>query len=282
MNPEIFGWEHLTYLAIFIVITIASLILIKLYAKSEKAKFITVKVVAGILLASILWNRICICISNQQWKYILPNTFCGMNSLVLALTCLIGKKDNAVMHYVNHVALVGDILTLIYPDFIVQNPSIFYPNTISGLLRHSVALYLCILLLMLKWFVPNYKKWPNLVIGFLAYITVGAFQISVLGYSDAFYIYHPILPNTPLTVWPLAVIFAVGYVICFASAELVKRTLAKRKGNLTPITQDVEKPSDSVLKITKKGTEISLFKDKKYKLSNKKPFSKKYKHANKR
>lgn len=240
MNPQVFGWEHLTYLAVFIVLSVANLILIKIYVKSEKGQFITVKIVAGILLASILWNRICICISNQNWTYLLPNTFCGMSSLVLALTCLIGKKDNAVMHFVNHVALVGDILTLIYPDFIGQNPSLFYPNTISGLLHHSIALYLCVLLLMIKYFVPNYKKWPNLVIGFMAYITIGAFQMSIFGYNSAFYINDPILSGTPLTIWVIAPVFAVVYVLFFVCYELIKKKLAKKKALSMENTAPVE------------------------------------------
>ena len=42
-------------------------VLIKLYAKSEKSKIITVKVIAGVLLALILWNRIAIAVSDKNW-----------------------------------------------------------------------------------------------------------------------------------------------------------------------------------------------------------------------
>ena len=226
-NPQIFGWEHLTYLAIFIIIATISLILIKLYAKTDKSKNITIKIVATLLLVTSVWNRISIAIEDQQWFKIIPNTFCGMNSLVLSLACLIGKKNNNVLHYVVHVAIVGDILTLFYPDFIGQASSIFYSNTISGLLHHSIGLYLCILLYMTHYFTADYKKWVNMVIGFMSYITLGAFEMSVLGYNNAFYIYEPILSGTPLTIWVIAPVFAIGYVLFFIIYEFSKKHFKK-------------------------------------------------------
>lgn len=246
MNPQIFGWEHLTYLAIFIVFMVVSLILIKFYVKSEKAKLITIKVVAGLLLIFIVWNRISIAISNQSWTNIIPDSFCGMGSLVLALACLIGKRDNNVLHFVFYIAIIGGLLTMIYPDFIGQNPSIFYPNTISGLLHHSFAFYLCVLLLMLNYFTPNYKKWPNMIIGFMAYLTVGIFLMSVFGYDDAFYIYNPILSGTPLTVWLIAAIFAVVYIAFFVVYELVKRKLSNKNKDIKEEVKTVSNNTDAI------------------------------------
>lgn len=44
MEPKIFGWEHLTFLAVFVVIMVVALILIKKYAKTEKSQNIIVNV----------------------------------------------------------------------------------------------------------------------------------------------------------------------------------------------------------------------------------------------
>ena len=63
----------------------------------------------------------------------------------------------------------------------------------------------------------------------MAYITLGAFQMSVFNYDDAFCINNPILPGTPLTVWLIAVIFAALYALFFVIYELVKRKLAGKK-----------------------------------------------------
>lgn len=90
-------------------------VLIKLYAKSEKSKIITVKVIAGVLLALILWNRIAIAVSDKSWLKLIPDIFCGMSSLVLSLAVLLGKKDNNILHFVFYIAFVGDILTIFYP-----------------------------------------------------------------------------------------------------------------------------------------------------------------------
>ncbi len=252
MNPKIFGWQHFTYLAVCIVLAVVSLILIKIYVKSEKGKFITIKVVAGLLLASILWNRITLAVTGKNWTNIIPNTFCGMSSLVLALACLIGKKNNNVLHFVFYLAVVGDFVTLIYPDFIGQSTSIFYSKTISGLLHHTIGLYLCVLLVMLGRFTPNYKKWTNLVIGFMAYITLGAFMMSVFDYDNAFYITKPILSGTPLTVWVLAPIFAALYISFFIIYELVKKKLVKKKAAAATIEDE---NSQSAINIENKNNE---------------------------
>ena len=229
MNPKVFGWQHLTFLAIFVVFMIVSLVLIKMFAKSEKSKLIVVKVVAVLLFAFILWNRISIVISENDWTRIVPDSFCGMGSLVLSLACLFGKRDNNVLHFVFYMAVVGGFLTLIYPDFVGQNPSFLYQNTISGLLHHGFSFYLCVLLLLVGWFTPNYKKWANVVIGFMAFITIGTFEMSVFGYDNAFYINKPILSGTPLTVWLIAVIFMAVYALFFVCYELIKKKIRKHK-----------------------------------------------------
>ena len=229
MNPQIFGWQHLTFLAIFIVISVISLYFIKRYAKSTKTQDIIVRCVGVLLFACILWNRISIAIRNGNALILIPDTFCGLSSLVLSLAVIFGKRNNNVLHFVLYVAFVGDLLTLCYPDFIEQNASFFYNPTISGLLHHAVGLYLCILLGLIGWFIPNYKKWPNLVIGFMAYITFGTFLIHVLNFGSAFYINSPILDGTPLTVWVIAPVFGVGYALYMVALELLRRRKKRKK-----------------------------------------------------
>lgn len=232
MAPQVFGWQHLTYLAIFLVLAITGLVCVKLFVKTEKTQDIIVRCLGGVLLALIIWNRIAIAIRNNNAWHIIPNSFCGLSSLVLSLAVLIGKRNNNVLHFVVHVAFVGDLLTIIYPDFIGQDPSFLYQNTISGLLHHSVGLVLCILLYMTAWFKPNWHKWPNLVIGFMAYITLGCFLIFVLDFSSAFYINSPILDGTPLTIWVIAPVFAVGYAIFMTVYEVIRRKINKKNENL--------------------------------------------------
>ena len=63
----------------------------------------------------------------------------------------------------------------------------------------------------------------------MAYITLGAFLISTLGYGNAFYINGPILDGTPLTVWLLIPIFTALYALFMIIYEVVKRKIQKRK-----------------------------------------------------
>lgn len=243
MNPAIFGTEHIVFLVIFAVLSIVSLILIAKFVKTEKTKAIIIKVLAALLLCAVACNRISIAVLSNDWVRLIPNTFCGLDSLVLSLALLFGKKDNAVLHFVVYVGFVGGLVTLIYPDFIESYSTIFHPITFSGLLHHALTLYLTILVQVVGWFTPNYKKWKNLVIGFMAYITLGAFLIFVLDVNTAFYINAPILDDTPLTVWVIAPIFAVGYALYMLAYELIKRNIQKRKA--LPPTPTVTKKTDS-------------------------------------
>lgn len=229
MNPQIFGWQHLTFLAIFIVAAVVSLILIKRYVKSTKVQDIIVRSVGALLFVFIVWNRIAIAVQHQNAYYLIPDSFCGMSSMVLAIATMCGKRDNCVLHGVFYFAILGGFITIIYPDFIGQNPSIFYSNTISGLLHHATSLYLSILVCLVGWFTPNYKKTGNVAVTFMAYITLGAFLISTLGYGNAFYINGPILDGTPLTVWLLIPIFTALYALFMIVYEVVKRKIQKRK-----------------------------------------------------
>lgn len=75
MSPKIFGTEHLVFLAIFVVFMIVSLVLIKKFVKSEKAKSIMVRLVAFVLFAFIAWNRISITVLRGNWNRLIQTLF---------------------------------------------------------------------------------------------------------------------------------------------------------------------------------------------------------------
>ncbi len=229
MNPKIYGTEHIIFLAIFFVLSALSLILISKYVKTEKTKTIIIKILAGILLCAILCNRISIAVLSNDWRKVIPNSFCGMDSLILSLALLFGKKDNAVLHFVVYFAFIGGLGTILYPTFIDTYSSIFHPITFSGLIHHAIGLYITVLLQVVGWFTPNYKKWKNIVVGFLAYITLGAFLIFGLGLNTAFYINEPIIDGTPLTVWVLIPIFAVGFTLYMLVDQAIRFKIHKKK-----------------------------------------------------
>lgn len=228
MDLRVFGTVHILYLAITVPLTVIGLLLAKRYAKTEKAQSIVLKALAVALLIWILINRLSQVYrySNVRWEQIIPDSFCGMTSLVLALAVLLGKKNNCVYHFTWFLGLVGGLITVFNPTFLGQGPSIFYLPTISGLLHHSFALAVVGALLVFNQIQITYKKWYCTVFGFTAYLTVGAFQMSVLGFADAFHIAEPILSGTPLTTWVMAPLYGVGYGLVLLVIELVRRKKA--------------------------------------------------------
>ncbi len=222
MVPQVFGKEHIIYIIVSAVIGAVGLILMKKYAKTERLQAVALKCIAFLLLTAILTNRLSQVFRYEQirWYTIIPDSFCGMTSLLLALAVLLGKKNNCVLHFSWLLALFGGIATVIYPTFVSHNSSFFYIPTISGLLHHSFSAIMAIALLLLGQINITYKKWHYVILGFTCYLTLGAFLMSVFGLDDAYHIVEPLLPDTPLTAWVMAPMYIVGHGTVFAAVEL--------------------------------------------------------------
>lgn len=231
MDLRVFGTVHWIYLGITVPLSVIVLLLAKKFAKTEKAQSIVLKSLGVLLLIWIIINRLSQVYrySDVRWEQIIPDSFCGMTSLVLSLAVLFGKKDNCVYHFTWALGLVGALITVFNPTFLSQGPSIFYLPTISGLLHHSLALVVVVALLIFNQIQITYKKWYCTFFGFTAYLTVGAFQMSVLGFPDSFHIAEPILSGTPLTAWVMAPIYAVGYGIVLLVIELFRKKKQKNE-----------------------------------------------------
>lgn len=229
MDLRVLGAVHIIYLGITVPLSVMGLLLAKKYAKTEKAQSIVLKSLGCLLLIWITINRLSQVYrySDVRWEQIIPDSFCGMTSLVLALAVLFGKKDNCAYHFTWFLGLVGALITVLNPSFLDQGPSVFYLPTISGLLHHSIALVVVGALLIFNQIQITHKKWYCTVFGFTAYLTIGAFQMSVLGFEDAFHIVEPILDGTPLTAWVMAPLYAVGYGFVLLMFELIRRKKQK-------------------------------------------------------
>lgn len=231
MDLRVFGAVHFLYLAITVSLSVIGLLLAKKLAKTEKAQGIVLKSLGVVLLIWILINRLSQVYrySDVRWEQIIPDSFCGMTSLVLSLSVLMGKKDNSAYHFTWFLGLVGAVATLINPSFLDQGPTVFYLPTISGLLHHSLTLVMVAALLMFRQIHITYKKWYCTFFGFTAYLTLGAFQMSVFGFADAFHIAEPIISGTPLTAWVMAPLYALGYALVLLVIELVRSKKAKEQ-----------------------------------------------------
>ncbi|MBR2341284.1 MAG: YwaF family protein [Clostridia bacterium] len=230
MPAKLYGIEHFTYIGITVALACISLLFAKKYLKSEKSQSIFLKSVAVGLFISILMNRLSQVFRYEtvRWEQIIPDSYCGLTSLVLSLAVLFGKKDNDVLHFVWILGLFGGISTVVYPSFIDQGPTIFYLPTISGLLHHSFCATLVVALLLFNQIHITYKKWYCTFFGFTCYLSLGAFLIGYFGLSDAFHIYTPLLDGTPLTTWGMAPIYVVCYALLLFIIELVRKNKGKK------------------------------------------------------
>ena len=229
MNPQLFGLEHILYIVISAVLCSAALLLGKKYAKTEKAQSLFLKGLAVLLFAAIMANRLSQVFRYEEvrWYAIIPDSFCGMTSLALALSVLFGKKDNCAYHFLWLLGLFGGISTVIYATFVGQGPTIFYLPTISGLVHHSLSATMVIALLMLGQIHITYKKWYCTFFGFTAYMTLGAFLMATFPISDAFHIAEPWLSDTPLTAWVMAPMYAFVYALILGIIELCRKKKSK-------------------------------------------------------
>lgn len=225
MNPELFGIEHILYIVISTILLGGGIYLAKRFCKDERSQKIVLKSLALLLFIAIMTNRLSQVFryDTVRWYQIIPDSFCGMTSLVLSLGVLFGKRDNALLHFTWLLGLFGGISTVIYATFLGQGATIFYLPTISGLLHHSFSATLVIALLMFKQIDITYKKWYCTVFGFTAYLTVGAFLMHTFNLSDAFHIAEPLLSGTNLTAWVMAPMYLGAYAIILLCIELARK-----------------------------------------------------------
>lgn len=229
MKPEIFGWQHLVFLAIIIVLGIASVVLIKLFCKSERAVSIAIKVYSAFLLIWIVANRICVAVNNHNALSFIPNTFCGIASLSIAIIGLVAKKDAGIWHWAIYCGLLGGFLTMLYPDFIGQAQSIFYPATITGLMHHSVMFFLCVTVLATGYMRPSIKKWAWLPLGLCVMMTFGIFLITALKFGGAMYINEPLIEGTVFTWYFTGFIFLALHLATLLIIEYVRLRKSGRR-----------------------------------------------------
>lgn len=225
MNPQLFGIEHILYIVISTVLGGLALLIAKRFAKTDKSQTIIMKVLAALLFVSIMANRLSQVFRYEDvhWYWIIPDSICGMTSLVFSLSVLLGRKDNGVLHAMWLVALFGGISTVVYASFVDQGASIFYLPTFSGLLHHSFSAMLVTAMFLFKWINITYRKWYWTPIGFMFYVTVGAFLMQTFHMSDAMHIAEPLLPDTPLTIWVMMPMYAVAYGLILLIAEIVQK-----------------------------------------------------------
>lgn len=183
-------------------------------------------------MLAISVNRCAIANNNIDLLLLMPGTFCGITSLVFALTVLFTKKDSAFMHFVVYIAFAGAFVMLIYPNFIIGANTIFYPlSSFSGLIHHSIMLLLVLLVFTTGYFKPNIKRWYAVPLGLTCYMTYGLFLYDILD-KRALSIGEAFEGINGLTWFNVGLIFLSVYAIFLIAYALIEKLISKRKSQI--------------------------------------------------
>ncbi len=235
MEPKIFGLQHIIYLVISIALTVVGLIFVA-KIKSEKGKFLSVKIGGAILLATITLNR-AFCEVFWPGSFI-PTSLSGVLSFALAFSLIFCKKNSPVFQYLAFTALITGTIATVYPNYISQGLSfkasdtapsivrtyytIFCPPTITSLLHHSMQIFLSIMLIMLGWVKLDIKRWYAWPLGYAVTVLYGLFMIKIMGNSDSIYINSSVLPGTPLNWFYGGLAFFALYLVTLTVIDVVE------------------------------------------------------------
>lgn len=217
---QVFGIEHIIYMIVAAIILAGLIIVIKIFVPKDKM-FIPMKVTAAIGIVIMIIYRIVVSRSRSgTFLDFIPDTFCSMMGFIMPLTVLIFKPDTKIFQYAMFCGMLGGLLTFIYPDFLVYFDNIFNIHPFTGLLYHTLMLFMFLLAIITKYFVPTFKRWTSLPIGLAFMVVFAVFGNSVLGQSNNMYLKAPLLPGTPLTWWLVGILFLILYTIILQIYEM--------------------------------------------------------------
>ena len=100
----VYGVFHIVYLVVAVMAMILEIIILKKKKISDDKLQLILKIEGAIWLISVLLNRFVVTysdvvINNREgytWLNLIPNTYCGICSLVLSISLLTLKKDNFI------------------------------------------------------------------------------------------------------------------------------------------------------------------------------------------
>ena len=192
------GIEHIIYLIVCACILIPLGIILKKKMNTDKKIEIMFRVLGLIGLVAIICTRIAISLDENNFIYLIPDSFCSMTSFLTSIALLFFKKDNLILHAVWLIGLIGMTTSVIYPDFLYETTTLFNFSTMTCLLHHTITLFNLIMVFVFKYLSLTYKKsWTQLVGGVL-YIGLGFILIYAFNIKGAFYIMVPAIKNTKL------------------------------------------------------------------------------------
>lgn len=223
--------EHIGYLIVNVIAFYFGFKYIKNYEKAFK--ILAIVLLICIIINRLSWTVRCIYlvpVEGFNWWGLIPTTICGMNSLVLPLCLLFAKKDNILFHYLVYSSIAFSIITLAYPNFITQE-YIIEPDVVTSMIHHSLSLFICILLLKSKYFVPDIKKWWVYPVVYVVYMAIGLIEVYVFGLPEGMNLTGPLLSVAPTLTswWGIGIVGSIYVVVFILIFNGIKNKINKNK-----------------------------------------------------
>lgn len=228
-----FGGFHLIYLFVSLCIIIVTNIILKKKKVSDKTLNMVIKIEGIIWLICIILNRVFVTYNDvivekrdgYTFLNLIPNTFCGLCSLVLSFTVIFGKKDNFLFHSLGYLGFVGGLVTMLYPDFL-DSQNFFDPRSITGLLHHTFMFGIMLKVLLFGYMKPSIAKWSYFILGLCTITTIGVVELDAFGFKKAMQIGQPLISSLPiLTSW--YVVYLVMIIAHFIFLIIYEKTTNK-------------------------------------------------------
>lgn len=222
-----FGIEHISFLSISLALLAIFLVVNLLWIKNNKIRKIEIYVLASLLLAFQVMNRIGICIHKQTAWEIFPDTLCSITSLVLAFCIFFYKKDNPLLQSIPMLSIVGGILNDVYPNYLQQNESFFYFPTITGMIHHTISIILSISLYAFRFIELDKKKWYVLPFTFAIIFFYSLLIVELTPLEDCANITKPMLKDSIFYGPVVALISFPVYWLIVLIKEIVLKHIKK-------------------------------------------------------
>ncbi len=220
MSPKIFGTEHVIYMVISFALTIVAVILLKKYCKSDRLKALTVKICGAVMIFAILINRLTAVIYFENERYF-PYSLCATVSLVFGFLAVVCKKDSMPLHFISYTAIISGLIPTIYPHYLNQGSTIFFPPTLTSLFHHSLSFFLALLIFVLGYVKPDLKKWHAWPLGYCTFVVYGLFNVKILG-QESMSINSPVIAGTPFNWFYMGLMFFAVYTVFLVTFDIVK------------------------------------------------------------
>ena len=218
---KVFGIEHFSYLIVVFSSLSILMFILKKSIKTDKQIRIMFMILGIIDIISVMVNRVTLVYRHNNWFYIIPDSFCGLSGLMVGISLTFFKKDNYILHTFWLLGLVGVSITHIYPEFIEEGDSLFYPTTITSFWHHSVTLFNLISVFLFKYIHITYKKSLG-QLGIIPMYLLGLFLVYVGNVKEAFFIAVPAIKGTFLYFHTMLPIYLTVYLLVLILIEYVR------------------------------------------------------------